>query len=282
MHNISAWFIRSWERLQKGCGAGCNSGGNIEDSDCGGGATSLSNNPTAHGSQVPGSTAHSAGLAAVNPAEPVVAGAPPQAGLEPGLPPLSQSWLVQPQPASLLSQGEGRPLPTPAASWPPGPHFLGGQLSCASSLASVAEGTGRAPLPLHPGLGAPSAFAYEGLCGKWSLPSRKGLNGLGGGESDVPPGTPPACTKENSSLSSSAVTALGTTGVAGSPKPQPPTPGPVPEGASNSTLLPPEPSSTPRGTCPLSETAPVVAEWGRQREEEESPAAVQPLLEHQY
>uniref|UniRef100_A0A672PEC4 Pecanex-like protein n=1 Tax=Sinocyclocheilus grahami TaxID=75366 RepID=A0A672PEC4_SINGR len=45
-HNIYTWFISSWDRLQKGCGAGCNSGGNIEDSDCGGGSTSISNNPT--------------------------------------------------------------------------------------------------------------------------------------------------------------------------------------------------------------------------------------------
>uniref|UniRef100_W5M3K1 Pecanex-like protein n=1 Tax=Lepisosteus oculatus TaxID=7918 RepID=W5M3K1_LEPOC len=37
--NIYSWFISSWDRLQKGCGAGCNSGGNIEDSDCGGGST---------------------------------------------------------------------------------------------------------------------------------------------------------------------------------------------------------------------------------------------------
>ncbi|KAK2119116.1 Pecanex-like protein 3 [Saguinus oedipus] len=41
------WLLRSWERLHKGCGAGCNSGGNMDDSDCsgGGGLTSLSNNP---------------------------------------------------------------------------------------------------------------------------------------------------------------------------------------------------------------------------------------------
>uniref|UniRef100_A0A8C1TN56 Pecanex-like protein n=1 Tax=Cyprinus carpio TaxID=7962 RepID=A0A8C1TN56_CYPCA len=47
-HNIYTWFISSWDRLQKGCGAGCNSGGNIEDSDCGGGSASISNNPAAH------------------------------------------------------------------------------------------------------------------------------------------------------------------------------------------------------------------------------------------
>uniref|UniRef100_A0A673WLB4 Pecanex-like protein n=1 Tax=Salmo trutta TaxID=8032 RepID=A0A673WLB4_SALTR len=50
-HNIYTWLISSWDRLQKGCGAGCNSGGNIEDSDCGGGSTSISNNPSAHTTQ---------------------------------------------------------------------------------------------------------------------------------------------------------------------------------------------------------------------------------------
>ncbi|XP_077184272.1 pecanex-like protein 3 isoform X1 [Paroedura picta] len=282
LHSISSWFIRSWERLQKGCGAGCNSGGNIEDSDCGGGSSSLSNNPTIHGSQVHGSTVHSAGPMAAHTPEPAVTTAQPQTGLEPNLPPQSQSWLVQPQPAPSLSQGEGRPVPTPAASWPPGPHFLGSQLSCAGSLASVAEGAGRAPLPLRPGLGAPSAFAYEGLCGKWSLPSRKGLNGLAGGEVDIPPGTPPACAKGSSSLSPSAVATVGAAGASGSPKPQPRTPGPIPEGSGgDSTPIPPELLATPCGSCPRTESAPAVAEWGRQREED-SPAAAQPLLEHQY
>nr|XP_056709689.1 early growth response protein 4-like [Euleptes europaea] len=146
----------------------------------------------------------------------------------------------------------------------------------------MAEGTGRAPLPFRPGLQAPSAFAYEGLCGKWSLPSCKGLNGLAGGEVDIPPGTPPACAKESSSLSPSAVAAVGTAGAGGSPKPQPPNPGPVPEGSSDSTPLPPELLATPCGSCPQPESAPTVAEWGRQREDEDSPAAAQPLLEHQY
>ncbi|XP_078284256.1 LOW QUALITY PROTEIN: pecanex-like protein 3 [Rhinoraja longicauda] len=48
LRNISGWLTSSWQRLQKGCGAGCNSGGNIEDSDCGGGSTSIGNNPAAH------------------------------------------------------------------------------------------------------------------------------------------------------------------------------------------------------------------------------------------
>uniref|UniRef100_A0A3Q0R3U4 Pecanex-like protein n=1 Tax=Amphilophus citrinellus TaxID=61819 RepID=A0A3Q0R3U4_AMPCI len=50
-HNIYTWLISSWDRLQKGCGAGCNSGGNIEDSDCGGGSTSISTNPVVHTTQ---------------------------------------------------------------------------------------------------------------------------------------------------------------------------------------------------------------------------------------
>uniref|UniRef100_A0A8C5HID1 Pecanex-like protein n=1 Tax=Gouania willdenowi TaxID=441366 RepID=A0A8C5HID1_GOUWI len=50
-HNIYTWLISSWDRLQKGCGAGCNSGGNIEDSDCGGGSMSISTNPAVHTTQ---------------------------------------------------------------------------------------------------------------------------------------------------------------------------------------------------------------------------------------
>lgn len=38
-------------RLRKGCGAGCNSGGNIEDSDAGGAASCTSNSATANDSQ---------------------------------------------------------------------------------------------------------------------------------------------------------------------------------------------------------------------------------------
>ncbi|XP_069065060.1 pecanex-like protein 1 isoform X2 [Pleurodeles waltl] len=37
--NIRNFIVSTWSRLRKGCGAGCNSGGNIEDSDVGGGVT---------------------------------------------------------------------------------------------------------------------------------------------------------------------------------------------------------------------------------------------------
>ncbi|XP_059547907.1 pecanex-like protein 1 isoform X7 [Myotis daubentonii] len=42
--NIRNFIVSTWHRLRKGCGAGCNSGGNIEDSDTGGGTSCISNN----------------------------------------------------------------------------------------------------------------------------------------------------------------------------------------------------------------------------------------------
>ncbi|XP_036854582.1 pecanex-like protein 1 isoform X3 [Manis javanica] len=42
--NIRNFVVSTWHRLRKGCGAGCNSGGNIEDSDTGGGTFCTSNN----------------------------------------------------------------------------------------------------------------------------------------------------------------------------------------------------------------------------------------------
>lgn len=43
---IVCWFLCSWERFYKGCGVGCNSGGNVDDLDCsgGGGLIFFSNN----------------------------------------------------------------------------------------------------------------------------------------------------------------------------------------------------------------------------------------------
>nr|XP_006131680.1 pecanex-like protein 3 isoform X1 [Pelodiscus sinensis] len=279
LHNISAWLISSWERLQKGCGAGCNSGGNIEDSDCGGGSSSINNNPAGHGQQ--GSSApggQSIGMAtpgASNPQEPSITTTQPQPGSEQSLP-LGQSWLVRPVPGSQL---EGRHEAPTAATWVPTQRLSGSQLSCTSSLASMAsqvEGTGpgRAPLPLplplRPALGTSATFAYEGLCGKWSLPGRKGLNGLGGSEGDTSPGTPvntgaahgtpPRGTNaraQPSVLPDSGP--LANTMEVDSPQQCPPLPEPE--------QLPPGPSIPP-------------PEWGQQQEKE-SPAA-QPLLEHQY
>uniref|UniRef100_A0ACB8G3X7 Pecanex-like protein 1 n=1 Tax=Sphaerodactylus townsendi TaxID=933632 RepID=A0ACB8G3X7_9SAUR len=49
--NIRNFIVSTWHRLRKGCGAGCNSGGNIEDSDAGGGASCISNSAIANDSQ---------------------------------------------------------------------------------------------------------------------------------------------------------------------------------------------------------------------------------------
>ncbi|XP_067152641.1 pecanex-like protein 1 isoform X3 [Apteryx mantelli] len=49
--NIRNFIVSTWHRLRKGCGAGCNSGGNIEDSDAGGGASCTSNNAAINESQ---------------------------------------------------------------------------------------------------------------------------------------------------------------------------------------------------------------------------------------
>ncbi|XP_023559051.1 pecanex-like protein 1 isoform X4 [Octodon degus] len=58
--NIRAFVVSTWHRLRKGCGAGCNSGGNIEDSDAGGGTSCPGNSATTatdpHGSASQGST----------------------------------------------------------------------------------------------------------------------------------------------------------------------------------------------------------------------------------
>uniref|UniRef100_A0A8D2IQ25 Pecanex-like protein n=1 Tax=Varanus komodoensis TaxID=61221 RepID=A0A8D2IQ25_VARKO len=47
--NIKNFVVSTW--LRKGCGAGCNSGGNIEDSDAGGGASCTINSANANDSQ---------------------------------------------------------------------------------------------------------------------------------------------------------------------------------------------------------------------------------------
>ncbi|XP_036062486.1 pecanex-like protein 1 isoform X4 [Onychomys torridus] len=44
--NIRNFIVSTWHRLRKGCGAGCNSGGNLEDSDTGGGTSCPGNNAT--------------------------------------------------------------------------------------------------------------------------------------------------------------------------------------------------------------------------------------------
>ncbi|KAL7853614.1 hypothetical protein AOLI_G00204580 [Acnodon oligacanthus] len=82
-------------RLQKGCGAGCNSGGNIEDSDCGSGSASISNNPVLHPPQISSPTMPQSQFTTVQ-----------SLGTDN---PVGPSWPVhsQPLPLALLSQSEG-------------------------------------------------------------------------------------------------------------------------------------------------------------------------------
>ncbi|XP_045429680.1 pecanex-like protein 3 isoform X4 [Pipistrellus kuhlii] len=151
---IARWLLQSWERLHKGCGAGCNSGGNVDDSDCGGGGglTALSNNPPlAH--PTPENTAGSGDQLL-----------PPGAG-----------WGPRP---SLSSSGDGRP--PPLLQWPP-PRLPG------QPPASPAPTEGPRPSrPPGPGLYS------EGPSGKWSLGGRKGLGGPEGEPASGSPkeGTP--------------------------------------------------------------------------------------------
>nr|XP_034969047.1 pecanex-like protein 1 isoform X5 [Zootoca vivipara] len=75
--NIRNFIVSTWHRLRKGCGAGCNSGGNIEDSDAGGAASCTSNSAIANDSQ--SSVSQGGGN--------VTVGQAPGTGLHPPVPP---------------------------------------------------------------------------------------------------------------------------------------------------------------------------------------------------
>uniref|UniRef100_A0A671V9F0 Pecanex-like protein n=1 Tax=Sparus aurata TaxID=8175 RepID=A0A671V9F0_SPAAU len=136
-HNIYTWLISSWDRLQKGCGAGCNSGGNIEDSDCGGGSTSISTNPAVHTTQsTPASSLPQPHITTVQPSM----GKTSQ---------LSFSGSVAPP-----------PLPGPERFCP------------ASLLENSGHRSGQ-----RAGLGQGGGLHYESHFGKWSFSGRKGFNG---------------------------------------------------------------------------------------------------------
>ncbi|CAB1333124.1 unnamed protein product [Coregonus sp. 'balchen'] len=213
-HNIYTWLISSWDGLQKGCGAGCNSGGNIEDSDCGGGSTSISNNPSAH-------TTQSTPASSLPLPQPHFTSIHPPMGTDNPVGP-TPTWPHHPQPLplALLSQSEGRMDAglvtslhrTSSIQGLLGQHLSSSQLSFSSSVVMPPlpspgsfldgghRGSGRAGLG-H-GLGQGSGLPYEGLYGKWSLSGRKGFNGPTATESDggasqfirtqsTPPALPP-------------------------------------------------------------------------------------------
>ncbi|XP_029470609.1 pecanex-like protein 3 isoform X8 [Rhinatrema bivittatum] len=254
LRNICTCLMSNWERLQKGCGAGCNSGGNIDDSDCGGGSSSVSNNPTT--------------IAVLPLQETSVSASQPQSGSEPSLPGI-QSWAARPQPLqlSLLTQSECRREGSHALSWTPSIQgLLGQRLLASSSPAAQAE---RFPVTaLHrPALGSSATFAYEGLCGKWSLAGRKGLSSTDG---DTFSGMQLGSTLGTPARASANPTAQSSDSIQLSENSSAPSPPPAEK------EIEAEQQQLPGSTEPTLGQG----NWGA-REEKESPVA-QPLLEHQY
>ncbi|XP_030601840.1 pecanex-like protein 3 [Archocentrus centrarchus] len=198
-HNIYTWLISSWDRLQKGCGAGCNSGGNIEDSDCGGGSTSISTNPVVHTTQ----STPASGLP-----QPHITTVQPSMGTDNPVGP-TQSWPHHPQPLplALLSQSEGRMEAgllsslqrTSSIQGLLGQQLSSSQLSFSSSVAppplpgperfcpsSLLENSGHRA-GQRAGLGQGSGLHYESHFSKWSFSGRKGFNGPAAAEGEGAP-----------------------------------------------------------------------------------------------
>ncbi|XP_061818437.1 pecanex-like protein 3 isoform X1 [Nerophis lumbriciformis] len=206
-HNIYNWLISSWDRMQKGCGAGCNSGGNIEDSDCGGGSTSINTNAAIH-------TTQSTPASSLPP--PHITTLQPSLGTDNPVGP-SQNWPHHPQPLplALLSQSEGRMEAGLLSSHHHHHHhhpthqrpssiqgLLGQQLS--HSLLSFSGSVAPPPLPVperfcaasflensghragqRAGLAQGNVLHLESHFGKWSFSGRKGFNGPAAAEGDA-------------------------------------------------------------------------------------------------
>ncbi|XP_041947591.1 pecanex-like protein 1 isoform X1 [Alosa sapidissima] len=262
-HNIYTWFISSWDRLQKGCGAGCNSGGNIEDSDCGGGSTSITNNnPAGHLPQSSSTTAPQPHLTTTQP--PMGTDNP----VGPTWPHHHHHHHHQPLPLALLSQSEGRMDAglvsslhrTSSIQGLLGQHLSSSQLSFSSSVvlppaerfcpgslqdnlglrAGARPGLG---LGLGLGLGQGGGLAYEGPYGKWSLSGKKGFNG------------PAAATADGDGVALQSVRTQ-----------------PIPPGHP----LDSSPTMDPMGAGPPSETTPLTSDAPVSQEE----STELPLLEH--
>uniref|UniRef100_A0A8C6PAU1 Pecanex-like protein n=1 Tax=Nothobranchius furzeri TaxID=105023 RepID=A0A8C6PAU1_NOTFU len=184
-HNIYTWLIRSWDRLQKGCGAGCNSGGNIEDSDCGGGSASISTNPAIHTTQ--STPASSLPQPPITTIQPSIMGLCSHISVH-----FLQFWPHHPQPLplALISQSEGRIEAgllsslqrTSSIQGLLGQQLSSSQLSFSSSVAPppllVAERICPATHLESSGHRASqrSALHYESHFGKWSFSGRKGFS----------------------------------------------------------------------------------------------------------
>ncbi|XP_040598745.1 pecanex-like protein 1 isoform X4 [Mesocricetus auratus] len=106
--NIRNFIVSTWHRLRKGCGAGCNSGGNIEDSDTGGGTSCPGNNATTvsdpHSNMSQGSTGNP-GQAAGSGLHPPTTPYPPTLGTSHSAHTVQSSLVRQsPARASMASQ----------------------------------------------------------------------------------------------------------------------------------------------------------------------------------
>uniref|UniRef100_A0AAV2JCL8 Pecanex-like protein n=1 Tax=Knipowitschia caucasica TaxID=637954 RepID=A0AAV2JCL8_KNICA len=184
-HNIYTWLISSWDRLQKGCGAGCNSGGNIEDSDCGGGSVSISTNPAIHTTQ----STPASGLPHTH-----ITSLQSALGTDNPLGPQNWPHNTQQLPLALLSQSEGRMeagLLSSLQRTSSIQGLLGQQLS--SSQLSFSTSVVPPSLPLgflensghRAGQRAGSSLQFESHFGKWSFSGRKGFNGSAAVEGDT-------------------------------------------------------------------------------------------------
>lgn len=183
-HNIYTWLISSWDRLQKGCGAGCNSGGNIEDSDCGGGSASLSTNPVHTTQSTPASSLPHTHITSLQ----------PSLGTDNPVGPQNWPHNTQPLPLALLSQSESRieaGLLSSLHRTSSIQGLLGQQLS--SSQLSFSTSVAPPSLPLgflensghRAGQRAGSTLHFESHFGKWSFSGRKGFNGTAAVEGDT-------------------------------------------------------------------------------------------------
>uniref|UniRef100_A0A7N8YKF4 Pecanex-like protein n=1 Tax=Mastacembelus armatus TaxID=205130 RepID=A0A7N8YKF4_9TELE len=167
-HNIYTWLISSWDRLQKGCGAGCNSGGNIEDSDCGGGSTSISTNPAVHTTQsTPASSLPQPHITTVQPSMALLSQS--EGRMEAGLlTSLQRTSSIQ----GLLGQQLSSSQLSFSSSVAP-PSLPGPERFCpASLLDNSGHRAGQ-----RAGLSQGSGLHYESHFGKWSFSGRKGFNG---------------------------------------------------------------------------------------------------------
>ncbi|XP_052595364.1 pecanex-like protein 1 isoform X5 [Peromyscus californicus insignis] len=106
--NIRNFIVSTWHRLRKGCGAGCNSGGNIEDPDTGGGTSCPGNNAATvsdpHSNVSQGSTGNP-GQAAGSGLHPPTTSYPPTLGTSHSAHSVQSSLIRQsPARASMASQ----------------------------------------------------------------------------------------------------------------------------------------------------------------------------------